>query len=120
MQTNEIIFVSLIVVFLFSTFLSIGITIYLGKRKIKEIDRIVFGYEIIDDNIFYQMLRLPRYGGAFAWRWSAKRANLLQIRDQFDKKFQRPFIINFWLIMFGAFCMIILFVLDKWFLHITN
>ena len=116
----EIIFWALSIIALLCFFVSIVMTAYLGRYKIKYIDQKVLGYELSGDSIFYQMLRLPRYGGAFAWRWSAKRANLLQIRDQFDKKFQRPFVINFWLIMFGTFSIVVLFVLDKWFLHITG
>jgi len=91
----------------------------LGRSKVKEIDRFVYGYEITSDSIFYLILRLPAYGGAFAWRWGAKRSKLLHIRDQFDKRFQRPFIITFYLYTIGSVSMILLIIWDKFFLHIT-
>lgn len=85
----------------------------------KEVDRIVYGYEIPSDSIFFQLLRIPQYGGAFAWRWSAKRSSLLHIRDHFDKSFQRPFIITFHLLWIGTMGMILGVILDKFFLQVT-
>ncbi len=99
--------------------IAIGMTFYLGRNKMKKVDLIVYGYEIPSDSIFYQLLRLPQYGGTFASRWTAKRAHLLPIRDQFDKKFQRPFIITYYLFMVGGVSMVLLIILDKLFLNIT-
>ena len=94
-------------------------TFYLGRTKMKEIDRLVYGYEIPSDSIFFQLLRLPQYGGAFTWHWAAKRSSLLHIRDNFDKKFQRPFIITFYLFITGFIAMILGVILDKFFLHMA-
>jgi len=118
MQANEIIAICLAAVFLVSIFTALGMSFYLGRNKIKEIDRLVYGHETSRD-IFSLILRLPAYGGAFAWRWSAKRSHLLYIRDKFDKKFQRPFIITYYLYMLGGLFMILLFIGDKYFLKIT-
>lgn len=102
-----------------SMLVGIGMTFYLGRRKVKEIDRLVYGFEIPSDSIFFQVMRIPHYGGAFAWRWGAKRVHLFHIRDQFDKQFQRPFIITFHLYWTGTMGMILLYILDKLFLDIT-
>ena len=117
MLSIELIFLFFLALGLFCGLANIGMSLYLGKRKIKEIDRVVFGYEISNDNLFYLMIRLPRYGGAFAWRWSAKRADLLEIRDHFDKKFQRPFIVDFWLMIASALSLFVAVILNEFFLH---
>ncbi len=101
------------------SFIAIGMTFYLGRSKVKEIDRLVHGNEITSDSIFYLILRLPTYGGAFAWRWGAKRSHLLHIRDKFDKQFQRSFIITYFLFIIAGISMILLAVMDKFFLNIT-
>ncbi len=113
-----------IVSILAATFILCGIadicmTFYLGRYKMKEIDQLVYGYEIPSDSIFFQLLRIPQYGGAFACRWCAKRSSLLHIRDRFDKKFQRPFIITFYLSIVGVVSMVFGIVLSKFFLHVT-
>ncbi len=119
MQINLIVAICLGVVFFASAFAAIGMTFYLGRSKVKEIDRLVYGYEITSDSIFYLILRLPPYGGAFAWRWGAKRSHLLHIRDKFDKQFQRPFIITFYLYTIGSVFLILFVIWDKFFLNIT-
>ena len=119
MQSLELYFWIFAVLTLICGFIAIGMTFYLGRSKGKEIDRLVYGHEISSDSMFYKILRLPNYGGAFASRWLAKRTHLLHIRDQFDKKFQRPFIITHYLFMIGGISMVLLFILDKLFLKIT-
>ena len=89
-----------------------------GQEKIKEIDRLVCGYEIPSDSIFFQGFRMMNYGGAFAWRWAAKRSQLFYIRDQFDKKFQWPFVIYYWLVYTSFFSMFLAVILHKFVLHI--
>ena len=96
--------------------IGIGVAFYLGKNKIKDIDRLVYGFEIADDSIFFYGLRLMNYGGAFAWRLGAKRSKLIYLREKFDKKFQRPFIIYFYLMVSGGFSAILLFILSKFYL----
>ena len=96
-----------------------GMMFYLGRSKIKEVDRLVYGFEIPSDSIFFQGQRLIDYGCAFAWRWGAKRTHLLHIRDHFDKKFQRPFIITFHLLWIGTISMILLYIFDNFFLRNT-
>ena len=119
MSLNQWIYFSILILILICAFVGIGMTFYLGRNKMKKIDQLVYGSEIPYDSIFYQLLRLPRYGGAFASRWGARRAHLLSIRDQFDKKFQRPFIVTYYLLMVGGISMVWLFRLDNLFLNIT-
>ena len=101
-------------------FLAFGLAFYLGRNKIKEIDRLVYGFEIPSDSIFYQGFRLMGYGGAFAWYFSAKRSKLLYIREKFDEKFQRPFKLYYWLMLGGALLMVFTILLDKFYLHFTS
>lgn len=115
----EILDLVLSALFLLCGFTFIGMALYLGRKKIKEIDRVVLGYEIPNDgdSIFYKGMRLMNYGGAFTWRFGAKRSKLLYLRDRFDKRFQRPFKV-FFLLGAGAFVfMIVLIVMDKWLLE---
>jgi hypothetical protein len=122
MESNEFIYVVFIVVILLSGFTFIGMGLFLGRRKIKEIDKIVHGAEIPDDSdsIFFKGFRLMNYGGAFAWRFGAKRSKLLYLRNHFDERFQRPFKIFFWLVVICCSLIIVIFVLDKLFLKITD
>lgn len=101
--------------FLVCGFTAIFVTFYLGRSKIKEIDRLVFGYEISGDSVFYQGFRLMDYGGAFAWRFNARRIGKEWIRERFDKKFQRPFVIRFWLVFITGGFLILGIILDKYF-----
>ncbi len=111
MRSDELLFLCFLSIGLLCIYTAIFMTFYLRKHKISEIDRIVFGYEVPGDSIFYQGIRMMNYGGAFAWRWSAKRSHLLDIRKCFDKKFQRPSIICFWLVFIGVLSSIIAGVL---------
>ena len=119
MQSFELFFWIWAVLTLLCGFAAIGMTFYLGRSKVKEIDRLVYGYEMPSDSIFNLILRLPTYGAAFASPWVAKRASLLHIRNHFDKKFERPFIITHYLFMVGGISMVLLIIVDKLFLHIT-
>ncbi len=116
MLDHEIIVLGLTGIWLICGFVSIFMTLYLGRTRIKEIDCVVLGYEITSDNILHLGNRMMNYGGAFAWRWSAKRSGILPIRDHFDKKFQRPFIINYWLVFASIFFLAMSMLWDKLFL----
>jgi len=94
---------------------SIGMTFYLGKNKCKQIDRLVYGFEVPNDNLFAQILRLPNYGWAFASPWFAKRSHLQHIRGHFGKDFERPFIITHYLFMIGTFSVILGVTLSEFF-----
>ncbi len=117
MRGDVLIFLCLLGIGLICAFVSIFMTLYLGRTKIKEIDRVVFGYEVPINNFLYLGTRMMNYGGGFAWRWSAKRSGILPIRDHFDKKFQRPFIINFWLVFAGIFFIALAILWQKLFLN---
>ncbi len=94
-------------------FASIALMFYISRTRIKEIDKVVYGYEFPHDSIFSLMLRVPNYGGAFVWDWSAQRSGLKGKIEHFDKKFRWPFVVNFFLMLFGCVCMIALVILDN-------
>ncbi len=96
-------------------FLFFAMMFYLGRRHVKEADRAVLGYELPTDMISLG-LRVPNYAGGFAWRFSTRRTKLAGKIEHFDRKFQRPFIITFWLMMTGGGAMILTAVIDKFFL----
>ena len=77
-----------------------GMVFYLGRDKIKEVDKFVIGHEY-HIGFRLQGICVMSYGGAFAWRWAAKRGHLLEIRDEFDPHFQRPFILAFYSMWLG-------------------
>ncbi len=119
MTLAQLFFLSLFAMFVLCTFTAIGMTFYLGRTKMKEIDKLVYGFEIPSDSIFFQLQRMSHYVTPFVCRWCAKRSGSLYIRDHFDKKFQRPFIITYYLFVIAGFLMILAIVLDKFFLQVT-
>ncbi len=100
-------------IMLLCSFVNIGMTFYLGRTKMKEVDQLVLGHTIAHDSIFYQLLRFPQYGGAFSSFWLARRTKLLYLRDHFDPNFQRPFIITFYILATGGISMVLLIILDQ-------
>ncbi len=115
---NQWIYFSILILILICAFTGIGMTFYLGRKKVKEIDQLVYGRKRRSDSIFHLILRLPSYGAAFASPWIAKRSHLTHIRDHFDKTFQRPFIITYYLFMVGVISMALLFILDILYLKV--
>ena len=119
MHILQIITSILALVFVLCGFAVIGMAIYLGRSKVKEIDRLVYGSEIDSDSIFFKIMRIPHYGGAFSWRFYARRSQLLEIRDGFNRRFQLPFMITFYLGWVGFFSMVAGIVLDEFFIGAT-
>ena len=103
-QILSLVFVS---VFIGCAFIGIAFVFYLGRTRVKQIDKLIYGFEIPHDSIFFKLQRVPSYGAACAWHWGAKRSGMLKIRDQFDKDFQKPFIITFWLFVVGTVSILI-------------
>ena len=107
-------FVTILFLLIVSTaFVSMVLTIYIGRTRIKEIDKVVYGYEFPNDSIFSLMLRVPNYGGAFVWEWSARRSGLEGKIEHFDNKFRWPFVADFFLMLIGGICMAALIILDN-------
>lgn len=79
-------------IFIFSGITAIILLFYIGKTRIKEIDKIVYGYEFPNDSIFALMIRFPSYAGGFIWKWSAKRTGLTGKIEHFDWRFRWPFV----------------------------
>lgn len=105
--------------FLICAFAGIAMTYYIGRRHIKEVDRVALGCEIKGDSIFYQMLRIPNYTLAFIWPLYAKRGGLQEICNRFDKKFKRPFVIHLWLAVVSVGSLVIGILLDKYYIHLS-
>jgi len=92
-QTISLVFAGL---FLASSFIAIILLFFIGKTRIKEIDKAVLGYEFPHDSIFALIIRAPNYASAFLWEWSAKRTHLQGKIEHFDNKFRWPFIACFY------------------------
>ncbi|MCW8934914.1 MAG: hypothetical protein OQK98_09330 [Gammaproteobacteria bacterium] len=109
MTSIEAIMISFSVVGTLCIFIAIGLMFYIGKTRVKTIDKAVLGYEYPNDSIFSLMLRVPNYGGGFLWEWSAKRSGLKGKIEHFDNKFKRPFIVNYILLIIGTLSFLISF-----------
>ena len=92
MPTDKFGYLILLLILLLSSFSAIGLLIYIGKTRIKDIDKAVLGYEFPNDSIFALGLRVPNYAGGFMWKWSARRGHLEGKIEHFDSQFRRPFI----------------------------
>ena len=108
----------LFIIFLITAFTTIGMTYYLGRRHVKEIDRLVYGYEFPNDSIFALFIRVPNYAGAFTFKWSAKRSGLSEVIKNFDDKFRKPFVFTFWSMILSLISLLLAIFLDKTFLGI--
>ena len=119
MHDCEVFFWALTVLAGGSGCITFGMIFYLGRTKMKEVDRLIYGFETQGESFSLQAQRMMDYGAVFTWRWHAKRAERLYVYDHFDKKFKRPFIVTYYLFWVTAILMVILYILDEWFLHIT-
>ena len=79
----------------------------------------MLGFEVDDDSIFYIMLRIPNYMLIFMWPLYAERGGSAEIRKQFDKRFQRPFRIYFWLIIVSVCAFTAAVILQKYYFQPT-
>ena len=105
-------FIFLVVGILFQI-ISIGLLFYIGKTRIKEIDKAVLGYEFPNDSIFALGLRVPNYSGGFVSKWCAKRGRLTGKIEHFDSSFRRPFIIYYLFFMSSIFFIIASVVISE-------
>ncbi len=78
----------------------------------KKVDEYYYGFNVDNDSIFFQVVRFPIYVNIFSSRWYAKRAGQLDMYEHFDKKFKRPFLIAFMLVI-SSF----LFAFVSWFIQ---
>ena len=114
MNSLELIFIILGLCGLILSFIAIGLMFFIGKTRIKEIDKVVYGYEFPHDSFFAQMIRVPSYGGAFLWEWSAKRSGLKGKIEQFDKSFQWPFKAVLILSILSIICFVLAYVIQDY------
>jgi hypothetical protein len=96
-----------------SGIIAIGLLFYIGKTRIKEIDKAVLGYEFPHDSIFALIIRVPNYAGGFMWKWSARRGHLEGKIEHFDQKFQWPFKAVMVLMILVLVCFGVGIALDK-------
>ena len=92
----------------------IGLLFYIGKTRIKEIDKVVLGYEFPHDSIFALIIRVPNYASGFMWKWSARRMGLEGKIEQFDRSFRWPFIATMVLVIIEMTSVIIAYILMKY------
>ena len=114
MPISEVVFIIVTLLAVFSGFLFIGLLFYIGKTRIKEIDKAVLGYEFPHDSIFALIIRVPNYAGGFLWRWSARRSGLEGKIEHFDARFRWPFIAVMVLAISGITLFIISYILMKY------
>jgi len=114
METSRLIFLILFLLFIVSAFSMIGLAFYVGRARVKEIDKIAHGFEIPHDSIFFLVMRVPTYGFAFLWGWYAKRMGLDGKIDHFDRHFRWPFIAAAVSGLFGILMMIIMALFDSY------
>lgn len=109
MPTGEIIVLTLYLASFLCGLIFIGLMFYIGKTRIKEIDKVVLGYEFPHDSIFALLIRVPNYAAGFLWKWSTKRTGLTGKIEHFDIQFRWPFIA----VMVLAILMFILIVVGS-------
>ncbi len=113
MTTVEVISLIVFLVTVLSGFAMIGLLFFIGKTRIKEIDKAVLGYEFPHDSIFALIIRVPNYAGGFLWKWSARRTGLEGKIEHFDQRFQWPFKAAMILAILGIACLVGGIILDK-------
>ena len=103
MVTSELLFLTLALLFVITTFLTIALLFYIGRTRIKEIDKVVYGFEMSNDSIFFLVFRVPNYSLVFLWKMYAKRSGLEGKIEHFDRRFRWPFITVLFLSFFVYF-----------------
>ncbi len=93
----------------------IGLLFYIGKTRIKEIDKVVLGYEFPHDSIFALIIRVPSYASGFMWKWSARRSGLEGKIEQFDSRFRWPFIATMVLSIIEMTLVVVAYILMNYF-----
>jgi len=89
--------------------------VYIRLTRIRQIDKLVYGYEFPNDNLVAFAIRATNYAGAFTWKWSAKRGGLEKVIEQFDFRYKWPFVVFFIMMFTGIVFIIIAYVLKKYF-----
>lgn len=107
MSIVEAISLAIFLLGILCAFIAIGFLFYIGKTRIKEIDKAVLGYEFPHDSIFALIVRVPNYAGGFMWKWSARRSGLEGKIEHFDTSFRWPFIVAMVLAITGMVSLIV-------------
>ncbi len=112
MDILEIVSLALGVIFLVSSLLMFLLLVYIGRRRVKQVDLAVLGYELPTD-VFSLFLRVPNYAGAFSSRFFARRVKLAGKIEHFDRRFRWPFVVIHWLVVTGLCAMIVGVFIEK-------
>ena len=116
MTTADLLSLITFFAFIVSGLVSLIIMVVLGRTRMKEVDKYVYGHKFEHDSIFFQIARVPQYLTVFSSRWFAKRTGQLEFYEHFDKKFKRPFLISLLFAILSLVFMMIGLLMDKYYL----
>ncbi len=108
MSLDLVISFVLAVLFVISTFLMIPLLFYIARTRIKEMDKVVYGFEFPNDNIFSVFFRVPNYSLIFLWKLYAEKNGFKEKIAHLDKGFRWPFVAVSLLSAFNIFLIIIM------------
>ncbi len=115
METAELLSLVAFILAMLCGLITFVMLIVLGRTRMKEIDKYIYGHEFEHDSIFFQMARLPQYISVFASRWFAKRTGQLEFYEHFDKKFKRPFLVAYMIVILGVLLMALSWVITEYY-----
>ena len=115
MVTEKLLFLTFFAVAMICAVVSLVMLMILGRTRMKKIDKYIYGHEFEHDSIFFQIARLPQYILVFSSRWFAKRTGQLEFYEHFDKKFKRPFLVAYMIVIFGALFMGLAWVVKEYY-----
>jgi len=101
--------------FVGSGIISIVLMLYIARTRIREMDKLVHGFEIPNDSIFFIVLRVPNYSLAFMWKLYAKRGGFEGKIEHLDKHFRWPFIAAFLLALLSLVFLMLGILFDNYF-----
>jgi len=116
MEIEKKIFMAVFFLCIVSGLIALIIIAVLGRTKMKEVDKYLHGSTFQHDSIFFQLLRFSQYSYFFISHWVAKRGGYLELYEHFDDKFKRPFRLAFLFNTLTVFFIVVLAILDKYYL----
>ena len=114
METSQIILTVLFFLGVIAGFLMIPLMFYIERTRIKEMDKVVYGFEFTNDSIFFIFFRTPEYSLIFLSKLYAKKNGFDKKIAHLDKRFRWPFIAAFLLSSFIVLMMILAWVFKKY------
>jgi len=114
MPLNQVIYLAFAGLFVISTFLIIPLLFYIRNTRIKKMDKVVYGFEFPNDNIFAMFFRVPEYSLIFLSKLYTKKNGFEEKVAHLDKHFRWPFIAVSLLSAFNVFLIIIMTLFKKY------